>query len=79
MHRYDMFLREEVAMNRMQESLKVFKETINNQYLDKVPIILFLNKTDLFKQKIERGVDLKQCFPEFAGKPLISFLMLNIE
>jgi len=31
-------------------------------------MILFLNKEDLFREKIKRS-DLSKCFPEFTGEP----------
>jgi len=48
---YDQTLEEESDTNRMQESLKVFDEICNFQCLSTIPIILFLNKRDLFEQK----------------------------
>ncbi len=39
---------------------------INNRFLNKVPAVLFLNKKDLFEEKIKK-VDLKVCFPEYKG------------
>jgi len=30
-------------------------------------IILFLNKLDLFIEKMKRGADLRVCFPEYRG------------
>jgi len=65
---YDMRLREDPNVNRMQESLDVFKRVINNDYLKDTTIILFLNKTDLFRDKIARS-DLRECFPDYTGGP----------
>jgi hypothetical protein len=48
----------------MNESLDVFEETINNQLFKNTSIILFLNKTDIFKTKIAKK-DLKICFPDY--------------
>ena len=73
-----MRLREDPNVNRMHESLNLFKNVINNEFLKDTAIILFLNKIDLFKDKIER-VDLKICFPDYPGtSPYISsFLFLS--
>lgn len=77
LNEYDMRLREEPTMNRMTESLNLFKNIINNQYFTDTPIIFFLNKTDLFREKIQK-VDLKQCFPEYNGglhyEPALKFI-----
>jgi len=61
---YDLKLAEDNETNRMQESLKVFSAVSNDKWLQKVGIILFLNKKDLFEEKIQK-VDLKVCFPEY--------------
>ena len=52
--------------NRMTESLDLFEETINGQVFKDTQIILFLNKTDVFKEKIDK-TDLNVCFPEYDG------------
>jgi len=64
MNEYDLLLEEDGFTNRMHESLKVFEEVINSCYFDQTPIILFLNKMDLFSEKITR-VDLSVCFPVY--------------
>jgi hypothetical protein len=58
-------LYEDEKENRLLESIKVFGSICNNQYFRKTPVILFLNKIDLFKIKIQR-VPLRVCFPEYA-------------
>jgi len=68
LNEYDMRLREDPNVNRMHESLDLFKKIINNQYFQNTPIIFFLNKTDLFREKITRS-DLRACFPEYTGGP----------
>jgi len=66
MSEYDQFLREEESTNRMEESLNLFEEICNCSWFVKTPMILFLNKNDLFQQKIQK-VDMKVCFPEYTG------------
>jgi GTPase SAR1 family protein len=63
---YDQELLEDEGRNRMKESVAVFSEMANNTWFQNTPFVLFLNKTDLFKEKIER-VDLKSCWPEYTG------------
>mmetsp|Transcript_12122 Transcript_12122/g.17383 ORF Transcript_12122/g.17383 Transcript_12122/m.17383 type:complete len:236 (-) Transcript_12122:532-1239(-) len=62
---YNQVLREDVKQNRLKESLNLFDIACNRRYPDK-PIILFLNKADLFRQKIEQ-TDLSVCFPNYKG------------
>lgn len=51
----------------MQESLKLFDSICNNKWFTDTSIILFLNKKDLFEEKIKRS-PLTICFPEYTGK-----------
>ena len=48
---YDQTLREGKE-NRMLESLALFDDICNSHWFEKTAFILFLNKTDLFKEKI---------------------------
>lgn len=66
LNEYDMKLEEDSTVNRMQESLKLFGDIINNMWFEQTPIILFLNKRDLFQEKIAK-VDLNVCFPMYNG------------
>ncbi|XP_040565402.1 guanine nucleotide-binding protein G(o) subunit alpha isoform X1 [Lepeophtheirus salmonis] len=66
MSEYDQVLHEDETTNRMQESLKLFDSICNNKWFGDTSIILFLNKKDLFEEKILRS-SLTICFPEYAG------------
>lgn len=55
--------------NRMQESLKLFDSICNNKWFTDTSIILFLNKKDLFEDKIRKS-PLTICFPEYAGNEI---------
>eukprot|EP01117_Protostelium_nocturnum_P004756 TRINITY_DN1726_c0_g2_i1.p1 TRINITY_DN1726_c0_g2~~TRINITY_DN1726_c0_g2_i1.p1 ORF type:complete len:354 (-),score=47.65 TRINITY_DN1726_c0_g2_i1:221-1282(-) len=65
---YDQRLREEDTINRMEESLMLFEEICLSKYFRQTSIILFLNKLDLFQEKITR-VPLTTCpaFTAFTG------------
>ncbi|AAW45486.1 hypothetical protein CNBH0490 [Cryptococcus deneoformans B-3501A] len=63
---YDQVLLEESGQNRMQESLVLFESVINSRWFLRTSVILFLNKIDLFKQKLPK-VPLVQYFPEYTG------------
>jgi GTPase SAR1 family protein len=64
---YDQTLYEDANVNRMHESLDVWADIVNNPNFKRTPIILFLNKHDLFLEKIPK-VKLNVCFPEYEGK-----------
>uniref|UniRef100_A0A8B9L4E1 Adenylate cyclase-inhibiting G alpha protein n=1 Tax=Astyanax mexicanus TaxID=7994 RepID=A0A8B9L4E1_ASTMX len=63
---YDLVLAEDEEMNRMHESMKLFDSICNNKWFTETSIILFLNKKDLFEEKIKRS-PLTICYPEYAG------------
>lgn len=63
---YDQFLREEDSQPRMHESLLLFDEICNSVWFSQTAIILFLNKEDIFRQKIKK-VDLSFCFEDYDG------------
>ena len=51
----------------MMESMKLFDSICNNKWFTDTSIILFLNKKDLFAEKIEKS-PLTICFPEYMGE-----------
>nr|BAA93637.1 G protein a subunit o class [Octopus vulgaris] len=67
MSEYDQVLHEDETTNRMQESLKLFDSICNNKWFTDTSIILFLNKKDLFEEKIKKS-PLTICFPEYTGR-----------
>eukprot|EP01133_Synstelium_polycarpum_P011573 gene11573-13506_t len=63
---FDQVLEEDNKTNRMVETTKVFADMINSKWFTAVPIILFLNKRDLFAAKITK-TNLNVCFPDYTG------------
>jgi len=66
MQEYDMTLFEDEKVNRMTESLELFGEICNSKWFTKTAIVLFLNKSDLFREKISTK-DMKEIFPTYEG------------
>ncbi|XP_013380683.1 guanine nucleotide-binding protein G(i) subunit alpha isoform X2 [Lingula anatina] len=66
MSEYDLTLAEDQEMNRMMESMKLFDSICNNKWFTDTSIILFLNKKDLFSEKIKKS-PLSICFSEYQG------------
>jgi guanine nucleotide-binding protein subunit alpha len=64
---YDQVLYEDETQNRMTEALDLFNEICNSRWFENTSFILFLNKKDLLKQKLDKGVDLRRCFPDYSG------------
>ncbi|UKZ73689.1 G protein alpha subunit [Trichoderma virens FT-333] len=65
-HEYDQVLLEESSQNRMMESLLLFDSVVNSRWFMRTSIILFLNKVDIFKQKLGRS-PLSNYFPDYTG------------
>eukprot|EP00211_Chloroparvula_japonica_P005724 CAMPEP_0119120118 /NCGR_PEP_ID=MMETSP1310-20130426/1304_1 /TAXON_ID=464262 /ORGANISM="Genus nov. species nov., Strain RCC2339" /LENGTH=359 /DNA_ID=CAMNT_0007109583 /DNA_START=184 /DNA_END=1263 /DNA_ORIENTATION=+ len=63
---FDQKLYEDETVNRMHESIMLFAEICNCQWFKDAALILFLNKCDLFKEKIA-VTDLNVCFPDYDG------------
>ncbi|KAF2071505.1 hypothetical protein CYY_007183 [Polysphondylium violaceum] len=63
---YDMNLVEDEEQNRMHDSLKLWTEIINNPFFKMTTFVLFLNKNDLFREKILKA-PLSNVFPDYQG------------
>jgi len=63
---YDQFLYEDNETNRMTEALNLFEEICNSRWFRETSMILFLNKRDLFADKVTK-VPLSKCFPQYDG------------
>jgi guanine nucleotide-binding protein subunit alpha len=61
-----MKLAEDQQTNRMQESLQVFQQLSQSQWLRETPFLLFLNKCDLLKEKLSLS-PIKKYFPDYQG------------
>ena len=61
---------EDLAQNRMRESLALFETIISYPWFQESSIILFMNKTDLFMEKIERS-PISTHFPGYRGEEKI--------
>ena len=64
---FDKVLLEDNSINRMQDAFDVFKDIVECPYFERTNIILFLNKKDLFEEKIKK-VDFKKYFPDYEGE-----------
>ncbi|KAF7495223.1 Guanine nucleotide-binding protein G(i) subunit alpha [Sarcoptes scabiei] len=71
-----------IKFNRIHESLKLFDSICNNKWFIETPIILLLNKKDLFEKKIKK-TPLTVCFPEYTGSNTLedaaAFMQMKFE
>ena len=64
---YNLHLVEDSSVNRLDESIALFQTILKNPWLKQSSMILFLNKRDIFDEKI-KYFDLKDYFPDYCGK-----------
>ncbi len=63
----------------MQESLALFKQVCNNTLFgDNVSMILFLNKKDIFEEKI-KNQSIRVCFTDYQGIIIVFMAFFLIE
>merc|ERR1712228_35931 len=68
LNHYATILFEDESKNSMQESLQLFDEICNQKWFRKTEIILFLNKNDLFEQRLREGISLSVAFGDDESK-----------
>ncbi|KAF8528414.1 G-alpha-domain-containing protein [Hysterangium stoloniferum] len=67
---FDEVLEEDNSVNRLQDSIKLWKEICCSPLLAKAQLILFLNKAsvDLLKKKLESGVPFAHFVPRYGDR-----------
>uniref|UniRef100_A0A7R9UBY7 Uncharacterized protein n=1 Tax=Pinguiococcus pyrenoidosus TaxID=172671 RepID=A0A7R9UBY7_9STRA len=66
---YDQVLFEDYSQNRMVEALTLFEEICDTSYFMHKPMILFLNKSDLFKIKLQKvEIGSVEEFSDYTGE-----------
>jgi len=63
---YDLTMEEDPTTNRLTESLDLFNKVVNNAFFVNVDVVLFLNKKDVFRQKIV-ATPITECFREWPA------------
>ncbi|RDB29275.1 Guanine nucleotide-binding protein alpha-4 subunit [Hypsizygus marmoreus] len=66
---FDQVLTEDPRVNRLEDSLLLWKAVVSNKLLANVNIVLFLNKCDLLQAKLEAGVRLNQHMVSYGDRP----------
>jgi len=64
---FDQTLYEDNATNRMLEAKKLFHEVCQSKWFSQTAMILFMNKEDLFREKLLLGGTIRSAFPEYEG------------
>eukprot|EP01084_Bolivina_argentea_P319548 554243_1 len=68
---YDEVMFEDEAVNSIVDSITLFENICNNEYFTKTSMILFLNKKDLFAEKLDQNREITLCkeFDDYSGDP----------
>ncbi|KAG8905471.1 hypothetical protein FRB99_008912 [Tulasnella sp. 403] len=65
---FDQVLAEDPGVNRLEDSLLLWRELCKNVILSKVPLVLFLNKCDLLRRKLAAGVLLSRYMISYGDR-----------
>lgn len=65
---FDEQLREDRNVNRLEDSLQLWRTVCSSRILAKTQIILFLNKCDILRNKVQRGISVKTHVPSFGDR-----------
>ncbi|KDQ18140.1 hypothetical protein BOTBODRAFT_155240 [Botryobasidium botryosum FD-172 SS1] len=66
---FDQSLVEDPRINRIEDSFLLFKAICSNKLLHNVSIVLFLNKCDLLRAKLEAGVPVNKYIISYGDRP----------
>ena len=65
---FDQRLEEDHTVNRLEDSIILWTSICASKLLAKTQLILFLNKCDLLRRKLKRGVQVNQFLPSFGDR-----------
>lgn len=66
---FDQVLEEDPMVNRLEDSVLLWKSIVSNQLLAKTSVVLFLNKIDILKQKLAAGIQLSDYIVSYGNRP----------
>ncbi|THV07236.1 guanine nucleotide-binding protein [Dendrothele bispora CBS 962.96] len=65
---FDQYLEEDPRTNRIDDSLQLFTQICSNPLLKNVHLVLFLNKTDLLRAKLDSGLKVRKYITSFGDR-----------
>ncbi|KAF8964777.1 heterotrimeric G protein alpha subunit [Flammula alnicola] len=66
---FDQRLEEDKTVNRLEDSIILWTSICSSKLLARTQLILFLNKCDLLRRKLKRGIQVKQYLPSYGDRP----------
>jgi len=64
---YDQVIAEDNQTNRVVEAVNLFGEICNSSWFKKTSMILFLNKSDILRQKLKRSISIARYLDDYKG------------
>jgi len=76
---FDQRLEEDSRVNRLEDSIILWTAICSAKLLAKTQLILFLNKCDLLRRKLKRGVHIRKFLPSYGDRaneviPVVKYL-----
>ncbi|KAH0834856.1 G-alpha-domain-containing protein [Lanmaoa asiatica] len=66
---FDQVLQEDPSVNRLADSFLLWKSIVSNPLLKKTDLVLFLNKCDILRAKLESGIRLGDYITSYGNRP----------
>ncbi|KAG9311698.1 guanine nucleotide binding protein, alpha subunit [Chiua virens] len=66
---FDQVLQEDPSVNRLADSFLLWKNIVSNPLLKKTDLVLFLNKCDILRAKLESGIRLGDYITSYGNRP----------
>ncbi|KAF8995481.1 guanine nucleotide binding protein, alpha subunit [Cyathus striatus] len=66
---FDQVLVEDSSVNRLEDSILLWKSVVSNPLLRNTQTVLFLNKIDIFKAKLEAGIKFGDYVISYGSRP----------
>lgn len=66
---FDQRLEEDPSVNRLEDSIILWTSICSSKLLSRTQLILFLNKCDLLRRKLKRGVQVRQYLSSYGDRP----------
>ncbi|KAF8633887.1 hypothetical protein AX15_001192 [Amanita polypyramis BW_CC] len=66
---FDQVLSEDTSVNRLEDSVNLWKSLVSNKLLKDTNLILFLNKIDILKAKLNAGVKMADFVVSYGDRP----------
>ncbi|KIP09895.1 hypothetical protein PHLGIDRAFT_28734 [Phlebiopsis gigantea 11061_1 CR5-6] len=66
---FDQVLDEDPMVNRLEDSVLLWKSIVSNPLLSKTSLVLFLNKIDILKSKLDNGIKLGHYIVSYGNRP----------